>query len=165
MEVETQCKELTMSLLDEDIPNAAPHLSRYLSTASLSSDMDTTITTNHPLHWGAVSPYLAQQILSSQPNGSFLLRKSSSGYAMSMSAKVDNMTRHFRIKHENGRFSFLDRSETSGKDIAEFVANAIEASRRGKLITKRFEDGECVELRLVYAHCRRAKQNHYDLSS
>ena len=58
---------------------------------------------DHGWYWGPLSGEAAEQILSSEPDGSFLVRDSSDDhYIFSLSFKLNGGVRHVRIEHDHG---------------------------------------------------------------
>lgn len=55
-------------------------------------------------YWGPISGQLAGEILSNEPEGSFIVRDSSDErYFFSLSFKLDGFVRHARIEHDQGK--------------------------------------------------------------
>lgn len=54
-------------------------------------------------YWGPMSGDVAERLLSSEPNGSFLVRDSSDDhYIFSLTFKLNGKVRHVRIEHDQG---------------------------------------------------------------
>lgn len=59
-------------------------------------------------YWGPISGQLAEEILSNEPEGSFIVRDSSDErYFFSLSFKLDSFVRHARIEHDQGECSIF----------------------------------------------------------
>lgn len=60
---------------------------------------------DHGWYWGPLSGEAAEQILSNEPDGSFLVRDSSDDhYIFSLSFKLNGGVRHVRIEHDHGMY-------------------------------------------------------------
>lgn len=58
-------------------------------------------------YWGPVSGEMAEKLLSSEPDGSFIVRDSSDEhYIFSLTFKLNGLVRHVRIEHDQGESSF-----------------------------------------------------------
>ena len=56
-------------------------------------------------YWGSVSGSRAEKLLSSEPDGSFIVRDSSNeNYIFSLSFKLDGSVRHVRIEQDQGQY-------------------------------------------------------------
>ena len=82
-------------------------LSEGHSDISSSSYMDFAASIeevkDHGWYWGPLSGEAAEKILSSEPDGSFLVRDSSDDhYIFSLSFKLNGGVRHVRIEHDHG---------------------------------------------------------------
>ena len=55
-------------------------------------------------YWGPISGDAAEQVLSNEPDGSFLVRDSSDDrYIFSLTFKLNGTVRHVRIEHDQGK--------------------------------------------------------------
>ncbi|XP_050542786.1 uncharacterized protein LOC126906301 [Daktulosphaira vitifoliae] len=86
-------------------------------------------------YWGPISGEAAEKILSTEPDGSFIVRDSSDDhYIFSLTFKLNGFVRHVRIEHDHGNFSFGSCTKFKSHTIIEFVENAIEHSRSGRYL-------------------------------
>ncbi|CAG0916557.1 unnamed protein product [Notodromas monacha] len=86
-------------------------------------------------YWGPISSTMAENVLSEEPDGSFIVRDSSdSHYIFSLSFKFCNNIKHVRIDHDHGNFSFGSCSKFRSRTIVDFVENAVEHSRSGRFL-------------------------------
>lgn len=78
-------------------------------------------------YWGPLSQSDANKILNNSPDGSFLIRDSSStSYLYSISFRCVGLTFHSRIEHIRGKYRLFDNGDFSS--IPELVENAIKKS-------------------------------------
>ncbi len=78
---------------------------------------------------------MAERLLSSEPNGSFLLRDSSDDhYIFSLTFKLNSKVRHVRIEHDQGIFSFGSYTKFKSSTIVDFIENAVGHSRSGRYL-------------------------------
>ena len=84
-------------------------------------------------YWGPIARSEAEERLSGQPDGAFLLRDSSDDrYLLSLSFRSDGRTLHTRIEHCNGLFSFYSQPESEGyKSIVELIERSMSDSQSG----------------------------------
>uniref|UniRef100_A0A1B6C6H0 Suppressor of cytokine signaling 7 n=2 Tax=Clastoptera arizonana TaxID=38151 RepID=A0A1B6C6H0_9HEMI len=86
-------------------------------------------------YWGPISGEAAEKILSSEPDGSFIVRDSSDDhYIFSLTFKLNGCVRHVRIEHDQGNFSFGSCTKFKSHTIVEFIENAVEHSRSGRYL-------------------------------
>jgi len=114
-------------------------LSEGHSDISSSSYMDFAASIeevkDHGWYWGPLSGEAAEKILSSEPDGSFLVRDSSDDhYIFSLSFKLNGGVRHVRIEHDHGNFSFGSVARFRSQTMVEFIDKAIEHSRSGRFL-------------------------------
>lgn len=131
-----------------NVPNNVPNGFDPLANSSSEFSMDmTTNQTNldfaasieavkdHGWYWGPLSGEAAEQILSNEPDGSFLVRDSSDDhYIFSLSFKLNGGVRHVRIEHDHGNFSFGSVARFKSQTMVEFIDKAIEHSRSGRFL-------------------------------
>lgn len=90
---------------------------------------------DHGWYWGPLAGEAAEQILSTEPDGSFLVRDSSDDhYIFSLSFKLNGGVRHVRIEHDHGNFSFGSVARFKSQTMVEFIDKAIEHSRSGRFL-------------------------------
>lgn len=89
---------------------------------------------DHGWYWGPLSGDAAEQILSEEPDGSFLVRDSSDDhYIFSLSFKLNGGVRHVRIEHDHGK-SYL--STSSAKVYLSFpslICRQFQLRKRGPI--------------------------------
>ncbi|XP_071446390.1 suppressor of cytokine signaling 7 [Hetaerina americana] len=86
-------------------------------------------------YWGPISGEAAEKILSSEPDGSFIVRDSSDDhYIFSLTFKLNGCVRHVRIEHDQGNFSFGSCTKFKSHTIVDFIENAVEHSRSGRYL-------------------------------
>ncbi|XP_017095174.2 uncharacterized protein Socs16D [Drosophila bipectinata] len=86
-------------------------------------------------YWGPLSSEAAEKVLSSEPDGSFIVRDSSDDhYIFSLSFKLNNCVRHVRIEQDQGTFSFGSYAKFKSQTITEFIEKAVEHSRSGRYL-------------------------------
>ncbi|XP_041374015.1 uncharacterized protein LOC121387070 [Gigantopelta aegis] len=87
-------------------------------------------------YWGPLSYSEAQSMLMTKPDGSFLVRDSSSeNYILSLSFKCMGTVCHTRIEHHKGVFSFFSQPESHGTStIRKFIEQAVEFSHTGQFL-------------------------------
>ncbi|XP_063706882.1 uncharacterized protein LOC134835831 [Culicoides brevitarsis] len=86
-------------------------------------------------YWGPISSEAAEKILSTEPDGSFIVRDSSDDhYIFSLTFKLDGVVRHVRIEQDQGLFSFGLCAKFTSRTIMEFIENAVETSRSGRYL-------------------------------
>ncbi|XP_018021580.1 uncharacterized protein LOC108677792 isoform X2 [Hyalella azteca] len=86
-------------------------------------------------YWGPISGKAAEKIVSNEPDGSFIVRDSSDDhYIFSLTFKLNGLTRHVRIEHDQGNFSFGGFTKFKSQTIVEFIESAIEHSRSGRYL-------------------------------
>ncbi|KAF2356076.1 SH2 domain [Trinorchestia longiramus] len=86
-------------------------------------------------YWGPISGKAAEKIVSNEPDGSFIVRDSSDDhYIFSLTFKLNGLTRHVRIEHDQGNFSFGGYTKFKSQTIVEFIESAIEHSRSGRYL-------------------------------
>ncbi|KAI5733948.1 hypothetical protein M8J77_000681 [Diaphorina citri] len=86
-------------------------------------------------YWGPISSEAAEKILSTEPDGSFIVRDSSDDhYIFSLTFKLNACVRHVRIEHYQGNFSFGSCTKFKSHTIVDFIENAVEHSRSGRYL-------------------------------
>lgn len=55
-------------------------------------------------------------------------------YIFSLTFKLNNCVRHVRIEQDQGTFSFGSCAKFKSRTIMEFIENAVESSRSGRLV-------------------------------
>ncbi|XP_036346987.1 suppressor of cytokine signaling 7-like, partial [Rhagoletis pomonella] len=86
-------------------------------------------------YWGPLSSEAAEKVLSTEPDGSFIVRDSSDDhYIFSLSFKLNNCVRHVRIEQDQGTFSFGSYAKFKSQTITEFIEKAVEHSRSGRYL-------------------------------
>ena len=81
-----------------------------ISSSSNTMDFPASIeeVKDHGWYWGPLSGEAAENILSNEPDGSFLVRDSSDDhYIFSLSFKLNGGVRHVRIEHDHGTHLFV----------------------------------------------------------
>lgn len=86
-------------------------------------------------YWGPISCQAAEKILSTEPDGSFIVRDSSDDhYIFSLTFKLNSCVRHVRIEQDKGTFSFGTLAKFKARTIVEFIEQALEYSRSGRYL-------------------------------
>uniref|UniRef100_A0A034VZF0 Suppressor of cytokine signaling 7 n=1 Tax=Bactrocera dorsalis TaxID=27457 RepID=A0A034VZF0_BACDO len=86
-------------------------------------------------YWGPLSSEAAEKVLSTESDGSFIVRDSSDDhYIFSLSFKLNNSVRHVRIEQDQGTFSFGSYAKFKSQTITEFIEKAVEHSRSGRYL-------------------------------
>ncbi|XP_059477446.1 uncharacterized protein LOC132197874 [Neocloeon triangulifer] len=86
-------------------------------------------------YWGPISGEAAEKVLSTEPDGSFIVRDSSDQhYIFSLSFRLNGNVRHVRIEHDQGNFSFGSCTKFKSHTIVDFIENAVEHSRSGRYL-------------------------------
>ena len=84
-------------------------------------------------YWGPITRVEAEEKLSGQADGAFLVRDSSDQrYLLSLSFRSYSHTLHTRIEHCNGVFSFYSQNESDGYGaIVDLIEHSMSDSRAG----------------------------------
>jgi suppressor of cytokine signaling 7 len=84
-------------------------------------------------YWGPLTRVEAEEKLSNQANGAFLVRDSSDDrYLLSLSFRSNERTLHTRIEHCNGMFSFYAQPESEGySSIVDLIEHSMTDSLTG----------------------------------
>ncbi|KAL7639709.1 UNVERIFIED_CONTAM: hypothetical protein RMT77_010214 [Armadillidium vulgare] len=89
---------------------------------------------NYGWYWGPISGEAAEKVLANEPDGSFIVRDSSDyHYIFSLTFRLNGVTRHVRIEHDQGNFSFGGVTRFKSQTIVDFIEKAVEHSRSGRL--------------------------------
>lgn len=117
---------------------------------------------NWPIYWPGMDFLAAEKALADQPDGSYLIRDTSSEYTCSLSVKWNNCVRHFHIQRVKGVFSFVGTNSAESHSLQYFIAETIKCSLEGRLVVKRNSSRErrC-EIKLLYPVHRRSTPNVY----
>lgn len=86
-------------------------------------------------YWGPLSSEAAEDLLKTEPDGSFIVRDSSDArYIFSLTFKLHGLVRHVRIEHDQGNFSFGPLTRFKAATIVDFVEKAVAHSRSGRYL-------------------------------
>ena len=147
--IDCQCSDKSSSASksgsDGDMDVAPATLSRDLSSArhydqvkerdrepwSLTKEL--VKLAKHGWYWGPINRVEAEEKLTNQPDGAFLVRDSSDErYLLSLSFRSYGRTLHTRIEHCNGVFSFYAQPESEGYcSIVDLINHSMNDSQTG----------------------------------
>jgi len=104
-------------------------------------------------YWGPVSGAAAEKLLSSEPDGSFIVRDSSNEhYIFSLTFKLNGSVRHVRIEQDQGNFSFGCLHKFRSSTIVDFIEDAIAHSRSGRYLFFLHRSAVMVPMRVQLKH-------------
>ncbi|GAV08111.1 hypothetical protein RvY_17853 [Ramazzottius varieornatus] len=111
-----------------------------------------------PWYWGPINAAVAESILEKEPDGTFLVRDSTDArFIFSLSCKFEGKMGHIRIEHQGGHFQFRKINHYKADNIQDFIEDAVEHSRTGKMhfMTRPRPGFEATRILLLYPLSRR----------
>ena len=155
---------------DEQLPEIG-YTCCYCEVLPVAFAEDKYVLSTMHWYWSKLSAISAEMMLADEPNGTFLVRRSSTvGYTFTMTYKIQGKVGNLRVQCQNGIFclSFLDplqpREPTLQRLIEELIAISIKGSFVCELKRKMNDTMISVPLKLdkpfrrevtLQDHCRR----------